>query len=214
MNKQKRTFAIILALLSITLAILPFLVTFNEILTKIVERLSLYRFLQEMIVPLEARMVGVIVSLFGINFSYISSAIIVNGTIAQITWNCLGWQSFLFLLVTFLVGLKGKYTLWSKIEAIILGTLGTLLINIFRLSLITLLLAYNRSLFSVIYHDYLAAIVTILWLFVFWWFAYTFVLEEKKPETWDDLKVWVSASPQMRKNIARQIHDSEPDRGK
>jgi len=57
--------------------------------------------------------------------------------------------------------------------------MGTFFVNLFRLVFVTLLLAYSRPLFAVVYHDYLAAIVTIAWLFLFWWFSYSFVLENK-----------------------------------
>lgn len=169
----------IFALFAIFLAILPFLVTFNEILTHLVEKFRLYMWIQELVVPLEIKMVAVLVSPFKINFIAHANGMTVNGTYARVTWNCIGWQSLLLLLITFAVGLKGEYTWRSKIEAIAIGLLGTYLVNLLRLTLITLLLAYSRPLFAVVYHDYLAAIVTILWLFVFWWFAYSFVLEEK-----------------------------------
>ncbi len=177
--KQKQTFAIIFALLAILLAILPFLVTFNEALTKIVEKLNLYMWLQERLVPLEVRMVGLLVGPLGIKFIAYNDGMNVNGTFAKMTWNCLGWQSLLLLLITLLVGLRGNYTRISKIEAIAIGLLGTFFVNLFRLVLITILLAYSLPLFAVVYHNYLAAIVTVVWLFVFWWFVYGFVLEEK-----------------------------------
>jgi exosortase/archaeosortase family protein len=173
----------IFALLAVMLAVLPFLVSFNEILTKIVESIGLYMWVQEKIVPLEVKMVGVLVSPFPIKFIAHSAGMTVNGVYAQMTWNCLGWQSLLLFLITIFVGLKGNYTFVSKIEAIIIGLLGTFLVNLLRLTIIVLLLAYSRPLFAVVYHDYLAAIVTIIYLFVFWWFAYTYVLEEQvKPE--------------------------------
>lgn len=177
--KEKRTFAIIFALLAIMLAILPFLVSFNEVLTKIVESIGIYMWVQEKIVPMEVKMVGVLVSPFPIKFIAHPNGMTVNGIYAQVTWNCLGWQSLLLFLVTIVVGLKGNYTLLSKTEAIIIGLLGTFLINLIRMAIIVLLLAYSRPLFAVFYHDYFAAIVTILWLFGFWWFAYSYVLEEK-----------------------------------
>jgi len=67
-------------------------------------------------------------------------------------------------------------------ETILIGLLGTFLVNMARLALIVIILAYSRPLFAVVYHDYLAAIVTILWLFGFWYFAYSFVLEPYKIE--------------------------------
>lgn len=35
------------------------------------------------------------------------------------------------------------------------------------------------TIFALLIHDYFAAITTIAWLFFFWWFAYSFVLETK-----------------------------------
>ena len=178
--KQKRTFAIIFALLAVFLAILPFLVTFNEILTHVVERFSLYMWVQGRIVPLEVKMVGVLVKPLGINYLAHQNGMTVNGLYAGMTWNCIGWQSLLLLVITLIVGLRGNYTLISRIETVLIGLLGTFLVNLLRLTLIVVILAYSRPFFAVVYHDYLAAIVTILWLFVFWWFAYSFVLLPKE----------------------------------
>jgi len=178
--KQKRTFTLIFALLAVFLAILPFLVSFNEALTHLVERIGVYMWVQEKIVPLEVKMVGVLVKPLGINYLAHQNGMTVNDTYAGMTWNCLGWQSLLLFLITLIVGLRGNYTRWSKIETVLIGLLGTFLVNLLRLVLIVFLLAYSRPLFAVVYHDYLAAIVTIIWLFGFWWFAYSFVLLPKE----------------------------------
>jgi len=61
----------------------------------------------------------------------------------------------------------------------LIGILGTFLINLLRIALTVVLLVVSRPLFAVVFHDYLAAIMTIIWLVIFWWFAYSFVLEEK-----------------------------------
>lgn len=174
--REKRTFVLIFALLAVFLAILPFLVSFNEVLTHLVEKFQLYMWVQGVIVPLEVKMVGVLVSPFGVNYIAHSGGMTVNGIYARMTWNCLGWQSLLLLTITLVFGLRGNYTLVSKFEAVLIGILGTFLVNLFRLVVIVLLLAYARPLFAVVYHDYLAAILTIIWLFLFWWFSYSFVL--------------------------------------
>ena len=177
--REKRTFLIIFAIFAVLLAALPFLVTFNEVLTKLVEKVGVYMWVQERVVPAEVKMVGVLVSPLGIDYLAHKEGLTVNGTYAQMTWNCIGWQSLLLFFVSLLVGLRGGYTFWSKIEAVMIGLLGTFLVNLFRMAFIVIILAYSRPLFAVVFHDYLAAIVTILWLFAFWWFAYAFVLQEK-----------------------------------
>lgn len=180
--KQKRTFAIIFALLAVTLATLPFLVSLNEILTHLVEKFSLYMWVQNQIVPMEVKMVGVLVKPLGVAYQAHQGGLTVNGIYAGMTWNCIGWQSLLLFFVTLIFGLRGNYTLWSKWETVLIGLLGTFLINLSRLVMIVLLLAYSRPLFAVVYHDYLAAIVTVIWLIGFWWFSYAFVLDERRRE--------------------------------
>jgi len=117
--------------------LLPVLVTFDEILTKIVERFFLYSFIQKHLVPLEVRMVQLLVVPFGVNFVAHSNGMYVSGTFLQMTWNCIGWQSLLLLIITLFTGLTAtSYTLTSKIETIIIGVLGTFLINVLRLALL------------------------------------------------------------------------------
>ncbi|MBI4100789.1 hypothetical protein HY439_03570 [Candidatus Microgenomates bacterium] len=181
--REKRTFAIIFALFAILLAILPFLVSFNETLTHLVEKLQLYMWVQNKIVPIEVKMVGVLVSPLGIDYVAYRNGMSVNGIYAQLTWNCLGWQSLLLFGITLIVGLRGNYTFSSKIETVLIGLLGTFLINLLRITIIIIILAVSRPFFAILFHDYFAAIVTIIWLFFFWWFSYSFVLEEKQKKS-------------------------------
>lgn len=182
MPKQKKVFLAILLVLALVLATAPFLVTINEVLTRIVERNLLYGWIQKSIVPLEAKMMGVILMPFGYEygFSPSNSIIMVNGLRMGITWNCLGWQSFLLLMVSLVVGLRGKYRRGSMLEALVIGVLGTFWLNIARMLLTVLLAVHAPPIFRVVYHDYLAAITTVIWLFGFWWFSYSYVLEEKE----------------------------------
>jgi len=179
--KQKKTFAIILSLLVVTLAVPPFLVSFNEILTHLVEKFGLYMWVQERIVPLEVKMVAVVIRPLGIDFTAHREGMTVNGVYAKVTWNCIGWQSLLLFLISLPFGLASDhYTRWSRTEAFLIGLFGTFLINLVRMAFIVVLLAISRPLFAVVFHDYLAAVVTIIWLIFFWWFSYSFVLEKKR----------------------------------
>ena len=82
----------------------------------------------------------------------------------------------LLLIITFFGGFQGHYTRWSKIEAIIIGVLGTFIVNLLRMAITGVLAARGSQLVAIIFHDYFAALVFIIWLFVYWWFAYRFVL--------------------------------------
>ncbi|KPJ70708.1 hypothetical protein AMJ51_01200 [Microgenomates bacterium DG_75] len=178
--RQKNIFKLIFALLAVMLAILPFMVSFNDILTQVVERIGAYLWIQRVIVPWEVRMVGVTVRPLGIDYLAHPEGMSVNGVYAKLSWNCIGWQSLLLLIITFAFGLRGSYTLLSKIEVVLIGLLGTFLVNILRMTITVIILAVSRPLFAVVYHDYLAAIMTILWLVGFWWFSYSFVLLPKE----------------------------------
>jgi len=177
--KQKQTYKYILASLAVLLAALPFLVTFNEAITKLVEKFQLYVWIQDQIVPVEVRMVALVAGKMGINIAAHPGGMTVNGIYAQVTWNCLGWQSLLLFAISLVVGLQGSYRISSKIEAVVLGILGIFFVNLFRMVFIVLLLAFSRPIFAVVYHDYLAALMTIAWLLLFWRLCFDFVLEKK-----------------------------------
>lgn len=178
--RQKRVFQTIFLLLVIILLVLPFFVTFNELLTKAVERIGVYTWIQSQIVPYEVSMVQTLTSLFGVTFVPYANGMLVKGKFLEMTWNCIGWQSLLLLGITLVVGLRsGTYTLRSKLEVIMIGFLGTFFMNLLRLTLIVLIYVYATPIYFYVYHEYLAAIATVLWLFVFWWFSYRYVLEEK-----------------------------------
>jgi exosortase/archaeosortase family protein len=183
--KQKKVFKTILSLLAILLIILPFLVSFNEFLTKIVERFTLYTWIQDQVVPIQVKMVSILSSIFGISVSPYRNGMMVKGKFLEMTWNCIGWQSLLLLTITFWAGLRGNcYTWISKIETVIYGLLGIFWINVLRLTMIVALYNYLTPLYAYVYHDYFAAIVTAIYLFVFWWFAYTYVLKERGAPAW------------------------------
>lgn len=178
--KEKNTFKIIFALLAVFLAVLPFLVSINDLLTRAVESIGWYGWLQDKIVPWEIGLVGIFARRLGIDFIAHPQGMSVNGIYAQLSWNCIGWQSLFFLIITFIFGLRGKYTFFSKTLVILIGILGTFWINILRMTLTVFLLVYSRRLFALVFHDYLAVIMTVIWLMLFWWFSYSFVLVKKR----------------------------------
>lgn len=183
-SSPKRTFESLLFGLALLLMVLPVVVTGNEFMTQVLEKNQLYESIQEWIVPLEAKMMGALLLPLGYEYGYsaTTSVIVVNGLPMKITWNCLGWQSFLLLMVSMLVGLRGAYVRSSVAEVIVLGALGTFWINIFRMLFTVLLALHSPAVFRVVFHDYLAAFVTVGWLIFFWWFSYAYVLERRRGE--------------------------------
>ena len=179
--ERREVFLVLFASLTVLMLVLPLVVSFNDFLTKVVENNALYDWIAKYIVPVEAKMIGAILLPLGYNFAFSpsNSMIVVNGFNLGITWNCIGWQSFLLMLITMLIGLRGKYSRFSIAEAVVIGILGTFWLNISRMMLTILLAVHVAPVFRVVFHEYLAAITTIVWLFAFWWFAYNFVLEER-----------------------------------
>ncbi|TMG61363.1 MAG: exosortase/archaeosortase family protein [Chloroflexi bacterium] len=106
-----------------------------------------------------------------------------------ISWNCVGWQTVLFLLVSMATGLQGEYTLRSRVETVALGVLGIAMLNILRITVVAVVAYLFGQLPAVIVHDYGSVIATVAFLMAFWAFAYNVVLEriggdpeERSPE--------------------------------
>jgi len=59
------------------------------------------------------------------------------------------------------------YTFMSVIQVIFLGLFGILWVNILRMSFTIVLAVFAMPIFKVVFHDYLAAVVTIIFLLGF-----------------------------------------------
>ena len=177
------TFQTIFILLTVVLMILPFVTTFNEFLTTLIMKIEVYKKLQELIVPHLARMVGVVLGFLKISVETSPDTLfLTSGTkklAVFISWNCIGWQSIILFFLTLFTGLQGSHKWGGRVQTITLGILGTFVVNIFRITSVALIAFYFGRLPAVIFHDYFSTIMIILWLFVFWWFSYSYVLEER-----------------------------------
>lgn len=180
---QKQTFLYIFLILVFVLMFMPFMSTFNDILTRVVMRFGFYRVIADVIVPWEIRMVGVMLYPFGFQPAVMGEYLTIQEgrtpLLIEIAWNCIGWQSLLFFILTGWVGFQGdQYTFGSKLKAWIIGLLGTFLVNLVRIFLVVLIAYYFGQGVAIIFHDYGSTIVVIVWLFLFWWFSYAYVLRE------------------------------------
>lgn len=186
--EQKQTFKFLLIGLVLTLALLPFVTTFNAGLTSLINKIGFYRTIQEVFVPFESRLIVTIIRFLRIP-GFLApvgekvSFYLLKGKEyfpIQLQWNCLGWQSLFLLMISFLVGFQGGFTRLSKIECVLIGFLGTFIVNVLRMVFITIGIYYVNTVFALLIHDYFAALTTIVWLIFFWWFSYSFVLETKE----------------------------------
>lgn len=183
--KEKKTFQMLFLATVVILLVLPFVTTFNEFLTRIVENIGFYQFIQHIVVPPEVKLVIVVLQFFHIHaFGDDRVVFLMNQGKevfkAQIIWSCVGWQSIVLLGFTFLTGMQGEYKGLSKFEVIVIGLFGTFWMNIFRISLVYIVGYYFGEFPSSIFHSYASTIMIIIWLFFFWWFSYKYLLEQKQ----------------------------------
>ena len=179
---SKKAFGNLFILLVLILMVLPFFVTFNEFLTRIVESTSLFRFIEKIVVPYEVMLVRTIISFFGVETQPGTVAVIKDGVnqYTYIAWNCIGWQSLVILFVSLKGGLVSGFTRASRLEALTFALVGTFLMNLARISAILIILYYFGKGPSAFFHNYISILITGAWLFFFWWVSYSFVLEEQK----------------------------------
>lgn len=174
----KTPFSRIVIFAAVLLMTLPFITTINSFLTNVFLRWHFYSILQSAVVPYEAKVIWGIFNILGFAASAGEKGVWINGLFVEITWNCLGWQSAVFLLATFLGGFQGKFSWVSRLEVVAIGVLGTFLINIFRIALVGILATNFGKTPALFFHDNLVLVFVILWFVFFWWFSYSFVLEE------------------------------------
>lgn len=184
MRSERTTISNLFIILVVMMVLLPFITTFQDILTRIILYFDFYRSFQNLVIPYEMRVVASILNFINLPTragpSYIEFVREEKVEVIYLAWNCIGWQSFIFLIITLISGLSGKHTIGSKLQALLVGALGTYLVNIFRLVLVIVMYYYTGRGLGVVFHDYFSNLLSITWLFVFWWIAYSFVLVPKR----------------------------------
>ncbi|TMD01428.1 MAG: exosortase/archaeosortase family protein [Chloroflexi bacterium] len=175
------------------LMLLPLVTTFDDFLTTWALQLGVDNPLQS-IVPVEARMVVSLLGIAGVHAAASGSHIVVwDGAGAMhtlfISWNCIGWQSLLLLGVSFFSGLRGEHAVGSRLQVIVIGVGGTLLLNLLRVAAVAALEATWGHLPALIFHDYGGTILVIVWLFAFWFAVQRWILA---PAASDDLETMTS----------------------
>ena len=184
MTRPKTTpvFAMLLALTAVALVVLPFVSTFDDLLTQIGMRVGIAAPLQG-IVPAEVRVTVTVLGLLGIHAAAAGNQLVVwNSSGAPqtlfISWNCVGWQSLILLALSLMVGLRGPMTLATRVQVIALGIAGTVLVNIARITVVCALAALAGYVPAVLFHDYGGTLLLVAWLFIFWLTAYRWLVPD------------------------------------
>jgi len=170
----------LLALACGLLMLLPLVTTFNELLTSWAMQLGAGNPLQA-IVPVEARMVVGLLGLVGIHAAASGSYMVVwDGAGAMhtlfISWNCIGWQSLVLLGVSLVTGLRGRHPVEARVQVIVIGVAGTMLLNLLRVAAVAAIAATIGVTPAILFHDYGGTLLVITYLFLFWMFAQRWIL--------------------------------------
>ena len=175
----------VLATASIALLVLPFFSTFGELLTNAAMATGLDAALGQWIAPTEAQVVHGALALVGLRSAAQGSVLQVGDGVRSvslyISWNCVGWQTLIFLAVSMVSGLYGEYTMRSRVETVLLGIAGILLLNIARITVVAIVAFAFGQLPAIIVHDYGSVLATVAFLMAFWAFAYNVVLVRAAP---------------------------------
>lgn len=170
----------ILGFAATSFMVFPFINSYNELLTHLVERSGLFSIIQGIIAPFIVKILVVVLRVLSIPaLSEGSNLYLINEYIPlqiYINWNCIGWQSFILLIFTLIIGLQGSYSPRIKLLTILYGFEGTFLLNIFRI-LIPSILAYSWGYIpAILFHDYMGTILTLIWLGLFWKSSFSILL--------------------------------------
>ncbi len=180
-RREQMPQALLLAACCLILVALPFVTTYDDLLTAGAMRLGVAQPLQS-VSPVEARMVVVLLSLLGVHAAAAGSQLVVWGaggaaTNLFISWNCIGWQSLVLLGASLAVGLRGGHGRGAAVQVILIGLLGTVLVNLLRVTIVCLLAATAGRWPALFFHDYAGTVMTIGWLFAFWVGAQRWLLD-------------------------------------
>jgi exosortase/archaeosortase family protein len=168
------------------LMVLPLVTTFDDLLTAWAMSLGADNPLQQ-IVPAEARMVVSLLGLVGVHAAASGSHIVVwDGAGSMhtlfVSWNCIGWQSLVLFGVSLLTGLRGAQSLEARVQVVVIGVAGTMLLNLLRVSLVALIAATIGVTPAILFHDYGGTILFVAYLFAFWTLAQRWLMPELAAE--------------------------------
>jgi exosortase/archaeosortase family protein len=171
--------AIVLAGVTAMLLLLtPFVATIDDLLAALAQRSGLDAIVAGIAAP-EARAVAAALNLVGVKAVSSGATLWVFGAHPVklvIGWNCVGWQGMVILGLTLVVGLRPHEHWEAALHVIAIGVLGTVVVNLLRIALVSILAANAGYYPAIFLHDWAATLFTVAWLVGFWTFAQRWIL--------------------------------------
>lgn len=178
MNAGRRVGIVVAGAAAVLLLLTPFVATMDDLLASLAQRFGLDSAVAFIAIP-EARLVVALLNLVGVAASASGATITVAGAqpvALVIGWNCVGWQGLVLIGLTFAVGLRPQDGWEARTHVVLIGLLGTVIINLGRITLVAVLASRAGYYPAIFVHDWAATIATVVWLAGFWYFAQRFVL--------------------------------------
>ena len=184
---DRRVGTLLVAAGAVLMILLPGLTTFDEALTQGALRLGIAQPLQDLAPLIAAQAAGILYVLgipAGSSGSYLTVWNAAGGEVPLfLSWNCLGWQAMILLVLSLFTGLARPMPLEVRIQVIVAGVLGTYLVNLVRILIVLVLAARAGYEPAILFHDYVGTLLTLGWLFAFWYAAQTWLLPSRQPES-------------------------------
>lgn len=181
--ERKTVYVGLVAATCAMLLVLPLVTTFDELLTTMTMKSGLLSPLLSLAVP-EARAVVALLNVLGVKAQAAGGELYVWDWSGQrqavlISTACVGWQSLVLLALSCFVGLRGRLATEAKLQVVVIGVLGTILVNLLRMTGVCIVAADFGFWPAVMVHDYGGTLVVVIWLFLFWAFAHRWILREE-----------------------------------
>jgi exosortase/archaeosortase family protein len=170
----RRVQRVLIVAAAIILLTLPLVMTFNDFLTSVVSSTGLERLISP-IVPYEAAAVADLMRGFGLQAGSSSNSVWLGSGFIPVTalidWNCAGWQGFVLFGLTSVPGLGQIPKNSGRVLVVLAGVSSVFAVNVLRIFLVVLLGYYVGYPAALVFHNYGGAIMTLVWLLVFWMFV-------------------------------------------
>jgi len=185
MSAGRRVAVVLAGVAAVLLLLTPVRRHADDLLAVLAQRSGLDALVAGIAAP-EARMVAATLNLIGFQAASDGATLWVFGAhpIKMVLgWNCVGWQGLVIFGITLLVGLRHQEHWEPYVHLIAIGVFGTVVVNLARIVLVSILAANAGYYPAIFVHDWAATLFTICWLGGFWVFAQRWILElEQFPE--------------------------------